>query len=209
MNHDANRWIAGVWYDLKNHKVASSGLSVREMYLDMTTIDAMIYEKLTENKPFMVMSGDVFGNVSAIMTHDNKIIDYHWIADNYDCLADYIFPTDHRNFFEEVDAVKVPIDNVPPKTIKEEIDEPVLTEKKNSGKLDLSFLDGLRGLWTVNVVPSELGEKLGVGSYINFTNDDMHKINRDINLARASLIAHTEEMEKQLAKQKELIAELV
>lgn len=196
-------WIIGTWYDLSNRKTVF-GDTLRDLFLSMTTAEAVLYSKITGDKPFLVTKIGFDGSVMEIQRCDGKFVNTQYIEEFHNWSVHYIFDGRNRSFFEEVEAPEMELKQKPKKKVSSEEQTPLTSDKK-SGNLDLSFLDGLHGLWDVYLVPTELGKSLGVGTYENVTENTLWAIDSDIRSSKVKLQDKIYELEKQIEETKELL----
>lgn len=199
-------WVVGQAYDLKNDWVEIEGKTVREIYLEMDTAEAKLYDKITGNRPFIVERVSTDGVTVISRPHDDKTFTVGDIRE-YGWEVATIFPHSVRGFFEEVDMVKVKTETpveLPP--LKE---EKRLTPDQVESILNPELFKMLRGLWTVSLVPTELGRSLNMNKFVEIS-DSLDAVNyavsEDIQRAKKTLRQQRKDLEKQLKETKALLS---
>ena len=144
------QWIVSRIYTLKEGN-APDGRPIRDLFLEMTTAEAQFYNDLTDDKPFLVNSVDLDGNVTSIIAHGGEVKNITSLRDRGWEIA-CVFPAEVRGFFDElstntIDALE-PYDDIPP--LKEEKE---LTPEDVGSILDVDLFKKLSGLWTVTLYP--------------------------------------------------------
>lgn len=200
------QWIVSRIYTLKEGN-APDGRPIRDLFLEMTTAEAQFYKDLTDDKPFLVNSVDLDGNVTSIITHGGEVKNITSLRDHGWEIA-CVFPADVRGFFDEMIpdkiAVSEPGDDNPP--LKEEKE---LTPEDVGSILDVDLFKKLSGLWTVTLYPTALGLELGMPTYsdIRNWNNDMDKdVELMRNIAKKKLKEKRKDLERQLKETKKLLS---
>ena len=201
-----NEWVPGVAYTLRTDN-APNGVCIRDIFLDMTTAEAQFYQKLTDDQPFKVNSTDIDGHVMSIITHKGEcktiqtLRELGWEVAN-------IFPKDVRGFFVPVDSAEIETasDDSPLPPLKE---EKVLTPEDVGSILAPELFDKLRGIWTVSLVPTDLGREYGAKVYTNI--ETWHQyvdsaVEEDKQSIKRALRKKRRELEKELKATKELLS---
>ena len=201
-----HQWIVSRIYTLKEGN-APDGRPIRDLFLEMTTAEAQFYNDLTDDKPFLVNSVDLDGNVTSIIAHGGEVKNITSLRDHGWEIA-CVFPAEVRGFFDElstntVDALE-PYDDIPP--LKEEKE---LTPEDVGSILDVDLFKKLSGLWTVTLYPTALGLELGVPTYADIDNWNK-SIDKDVakqrNNAKMQLKEKRKDLERQLKETKYLLS---
>lgn len=200
------QWIVSRIYTLKEGN-APDGRPIRDLFLEMTTAEAQFYNDLTDDKPFLVNSVDLDGNVTSIIAHGGEVKNITSLRDHGWEIA-CVFPAEVRGFFDElstntVDALE-PYDDIPP--LKEEKE---LTPEDVGSILDVDLFKKLSGLWTVTLYPTALGLELGMPTYSDIDNWNK-SIDKDVakqrNNAKMQLKEKRKDLERQLKETKYLLS---
>ena len=200
------QWIVSRIYTLKEGN-APDGRPIRDLFLEMTTAEAQFYNDLTDDKPFLVNSVDLDGNVTSIIAHGGEVKNITSLRDRGWEIA-CVFPAEVRGFFDELSTNTVaalePYDDIPP--LKEEKE---LTPEDVGSILDVDLFKKLSGLWTVTLYPTALGLELGVPTYADIDNWNK-SIDKDVakqrNNAKMQLKEKRKDLERQLKETKHLLS---
>lgn len=200
------QWIVSRIYTLKEGN-APDGRPIRDLFLEMTTAEAQFYNDLTDDKPFLVNSVDLDGNVTSIIAHGGEVKNITSLRDHGWEIA-CVFPAEVRGFFDELSTNTVaalePYDDIPP--LKEEKE---LTPEDVGSILDVDLFKKLSGLWTVTLYPTALGLELGVPTYADIDNWNK-SIDKDVakqrNNAKMQLKEKRKDLERQLKETKHLLS---
>lgn len=200
------KWIVSRIYTLKEGN-APDGRPIRDLFLEMTTAEAQFYNDLTDDKPFLVNSVDLDGNVTSIIAHGGEVKNTTSLRDHGWEIA-CVFPADVRGFFDELSANKVdalePYDENPP--LKEEKE---LTPEDVGSTLHPDLFKKISGLWTVTLYPTALGLELGMPTYSDIDNWNK-SIDKDVekqrNNAKLQLKEKRKDLERQLKETKHLLS---
>lgn len=200
------QWIVSRIYTLKEGN-APDGRPIRDLFLEMTTAEAQFYNDLTDDKPFLVNSVDLDGNVTSIIAHGGEVKNITSLRDHGWEIA-CVFPVEVRGFFDELSTNTVaalePYDDIPP--LKEEKE---LTPEDVGSILDVDLFKKLSGLWTVTLYPTALGLELGVPTYADIDNWNK-SIDKDVakqrNNAKMQLKEKRKDLERQLKETKHLLS---
>lgn len=200
------KWSVSRIYTLKEGN-APDGRPIRDLFLEMTTAEAQFYIELTDDKPFLVNSVDLDGNVTSIITQGGTLKNITSLRD-HGWEISCVFPADVRGFFDEVSASPVdalePYDDNPP--LKEEKE---LTPEDVGSILHPDLFKKLSGLWTITLYPTALGLELGMPTYSDIDNWTKH-IDKDVekqrNNAKLQLKEKRKNLERQLKETKHLLS---
>lgn len=200
------QWIVSRIYTLKEGN-APDGRPIRDLFLEMTTAEAQFYNDLTDDKPFLVNSVDLDGNVTSIIAHGGEVKNITSLRDHGWEIA-CVFPAEVRGFFDELSTNTVaalePYDDIPP--LKEEKE---LTPEDVGSILDVDLFKKLSGLWTVTLYPTAMGLELGVPTYSDIDNWNK-SIDKDVakqrNNAKMQLKEKRKDLERQLKETKHLLS---
>lgn len=199
------QWIVSRIYTLKEGN-APDGRPIRDLFLEMTTAEAQFYNELTDDKPFLVNSVDLDGNVTSIIAHGGEVKNITSLRDHGWEIA-CVFPAEVRGFFEELTPDKIAVsepDEVPP--LKEEKE---LTPEDVGSILDVDLFKKLSGLWTVTLYPTALGLELGMPTYADIDNWNKSidkEVARERNNAKMQLKEKRKDLERQLKETKQLLS---
>lgn len=199
------QWVVSRIYTLKEGN-APDGRPIRDLFLEMTTAEAQFYNDLTDDKPFLVNSVDLDGNVTSIIAHGGEVKNITSLRDHGWEIA-CVFPADVRGFFDELIPDKIAVSEpveVPP--LKEEKE---LTPEDVGSILDVDLFKKLSGLWTVTLYPTALGLELGVPTYADIDNWNK-SIDKEVatqrNNAKMQLKEKRKDLERQLKETKHLLS---